>query len=413
MVTGDHQITASAIAVQIGLLPEDIPVSHYHAGTWGEYEDKEMSLAIHGQQIEAFNEEDWAFVLSHKNLVFARTTPQHKLLITEKCQERDEVVCMTGDGVNDGPALKRANIGVSMGLNGSEVAREASDVILMDDNFASIVLGVEAGRQLFDNLKKTIAYTLCHLAPEVLPVLLTLVLGFPPLLSSLQILSIDLFTELAPAISLAYEGKERDIMEQLPRNLKTDRLVSGPLLAYAYLISGLLIEAVACFVGACIVFWINGISIPSIAFNNGQNFQSVNELVIVPGWGQFCSGSNCFNPSEQMMILRQAAGAWYIILISSQVLHIWMVKTRRISLFQHPIFANMVMNYGVMIEAALMMIFVAIPSLNTVIMNAELPPGLAVLPIVYSFVALWSWNEGRKWYIRRRGNSRFAKMFFW
>lgn len=171
-------------------------MSHYEAGTHGAYSEKDVSLVIHGQQVESFGEEDWSFVLSHSNLVFARTTPQHKLLITEKCQERKEVVCMTGDGVNDAPALKRADIGVAMGVNGSEVAREASDVILMDDNFASIVLGVEAGRQLFDNLKKTIAYTLCHLAPEILPILLTLALGFPPLLSSLQILSVDLFTEV-------------------------------------------------------------------------------------------------------------------------------------------------------------------------------------------------------------------------
>ena len=220
MVTGDHPITAAAIALQIGLLPDGSPVSDYQAGTSASYgTDNKASLVIHGQQIESFTDDDWAFVLARRSLVFARTTPQHKLLITEKCQERKEVVCMTGDGVNDAPALKRANIGVSMGINGSEVAREASDVILMDDNFASIVLGVEAGRQLFDNLKKTIAYTLAHLAPEIVPVLLTLALGFPPLLSSLQILSVDLLTELAPAISLAYEPKERDVMDQPPRNL--------------------------------------------------------------------------------------------------------------------------------------------------------------------------------------------------
>jgi hypothetical protein len=100
--------------------------------------------------------------------------------------------------------------------------------------------------------------------------------------------------------------------------------------------------------------------------------------------------------------------------MSSQVLHIWMIKTRRISLFQHPIFDNMVMNFGVIAEACLMIIFVAIPGLNTVLMRAILPKnGLAVLPIIYSFVALWGWNEGRKWYIRRHRKSLFARWFFW
>lgn len=143
------------------------------------------------------------------------------------------------------PALKRADIGVAMGMNGSEVAREAADVILTDDNFASIVLGVEQGRVLYDNLKKTITYTLTHLPPEILPIVLTLLFGFPAFLSSLQILSIDLLTELAPAISLAYEEKEADIMLQPPRNVKTDRLVSTPVLLYSYLIAGLCISAVA------------------------------------------------------------------------------------------------------------------------------------------------------------------------
>merc|ERR1711879_653913 len=139
-----------------------------------------------------------------------------------------------------GPALKQADIGVAMGLNGSEVAKEAADIVLMDDNFASIVVGVEYGRLIFDNLKKTIAYTLSHLLPEILPVLLVLALGLPPGLTSLQILTIDLLTEMGPAISLSYEMQEADIMCKPPRNIKKDRLVSFPLVAYSYLEVGLL-----------------------------------------------------------------------------------------------------------------------------------------------------------------------------
>ena len=414
MVTGDYPLTAAAIAGQIGLLPQDSAVVQYEAGAYGAEEGENASLVIHGREVEKFTDDDWRFVLSHKNLVFARTTPQHKLQISDRCQILcEEVVCMTGDGVNDAPAMKRSNIGVSMGINGTEVARDASNVILMDDSFGSIVLGVEQGRVLFDNLKKTIAYTLCHLAPEIVPILLTLAFGFPGLLSSLQILSIDLFTELAPAISLAYEKKESDVMDQKPRNIKVDRLVSTPLLLYAYAISGLAIEAVACFIASCIVFWENGINIADIAFVDGDYFENPsNPFAIVPGWGDFCSGTNCFTADQQVTIIQQARGAWYIVLICSQILHIWMVKTRRTSLFRHGV-SNMVMNYGVVVEFTLMIIFVAVPGLNTGLFSAELPPGLAVLPLIYSFVMLWGYNEGRKLYFRKHRDSVFKKLFFW
>lgn len=136
-----------------------------------------------------------------------------------------------------------------MGQRGSEVAKEAANVVLVDDNFASIVRGIEEGRVLFDNLKKTIAYTLTHLLPEILPVILTIIAGLPAGLTTLQILSIDLGTELAPAISLAYEPAEKDIMLRPPRDINSDRLVSRNLLVYSYLIVGVL-ESIACFI-AC------------------------------------------------------------------------------------------------------------------------------------------------------------------
>lgn len=138
-------------------------------------------------------------------MVFARTTPQQKLQIVEHLQRRGETVAVTGDGVNDAPALRKADIGVAMGISGSDVARAAADVVLIDDEMASLVIGIREGRTIFDNLMKTIAYTITHLVPETLPVLIYLCIGIPSGLSSIQILSIDLGTELAPAISLAYE----------------------------------------------------------------------------------------------------------------------------------------------------------------------------------------------------------------
>lgn len=152
---------------------------------------------IPGTMIESDlkTDEDWDKVLCKDELVFARTTPQQKLKIVENFQRRGEIVAVTGDGVNDAPALRKANIGVAMGSpESSEVAREAASVVLIDDNFASLVAAIREGRVLYDNLKKTIVYSLAHIPPEFVPVILVLAFGMPLGLGSLLVLSIDLIT---------------------------------------------------------------------------------------------------------------------------------------------------------------------------------------------------------------------------
>jgi len=128
------------------------------------------------------------------------------------------ITAVTGDGVNDAIALKNADIGVAMGIAGNDVAKDAADVIIMDDNFASVVLGIREGRVLFDNLKKSITYTITHMTPEVFPILINLSMAIPLGLNPLLLLTIDLMTELAPAISLAYEDPEASIMLRKPRD---------------------------------------------------------------------------------------------------------------------------------------------------------------------------------------------------
>jgi len=170
--------------------------------------------------------------------VFARTTPSQKLLIVDACQRKGHVVAVTGDGVNDSPAIKKADIGVAMGC-GSEVAQNAGDMILLDDNFSSIVNGVEEGRLIFDNLKKSIAYTLSSNIPEISPFLFFIIFNVPLPLSTVLILCIDLGTDMVPAISFAYENPELDIMERYPRNSKRDHLVNSKLISFAYLQIGI------------------------------------------------------------------------------------------------------------------------------------------------------------------------------
>lgn len=199
MVTGDHPITAAAIARNIGLI-------HYHTrdvlakqrGVPPEQipEDDIKAVVVHGASIPSMTTDDWANLVKKEEIVFARTSPEQKLLIVKKFTEAGNVCAMTGDGVNDSPALKQAAIGIAMGLNGSDVAREAADIVLLDDNFASIVIGVKEGRLLFSNLKKSIAYTLAHLPPEVIPVLLWAFIGFPQAMGGILTLCIDLLTEV-------------------------------------------------------------------------------------------------------------------------------------------------------------------------------------------------------------------------
>jgi magnesium-transporting ATPase (P-type) len=280
MVTGDHAITAKAISKSIGIIKgktgEDLAEEDKKWGPscprgadglevkftdlseteqW-DYHDKADAQVVAGDQIEELmsrpDGKEWIDrVLQHKQIVFARTSPQQKLQIVQSCQrdavnplktplKTKKIVAVTGDGVNDSPALSAADLGVAMGIAGSEVSKEAARMILLDDDFSSIVNGVEEGRLVFDNIKKSIAYTLTSNIPEIAPFLFYMCFQVPLPLSTIMILAIDLGTDMYPAISMAYEKAENDIMKRPPRDPKTDSLVTLKLLSYTYLQIGIL-----------------------------------------------------------------------------------------------------------------------------------------------------------------------------
>lgn len=350
MITGDHPITAKAIARSVGIISEtsetveeiaarlDIDVRDVS-------KNQAKAIVVHGQQLREMNDMELDEVLAnHDEIVFARTSPQQKLIIVEGCQRLGHIVAVTGDGVNDSPALKKADIGISMGITGSDVTKQAADMILLDDNFASIVTGVEEGRIIFDNLKKSIAYTLASNVPELAPFLMFIVFGIPQALGTVTILCIDLGTDVLPAISLAYEKAESDIMKRRPRNVKKDNLVNSRLISFAYWQIGIMQAAAGFFVYAVIMiesgFWISRL------FNIRLFWESkaINDLE--DSYGQE------WTYSERKVLEFTCHTAFFVTIVVVQWFVLLVCKTRRNSLFQQGV-DNQVLNFGIVFETAL------------------------------------------------------------
>jgi magnesium-transporting ATPase (P-type) len=215
VITGDYGLTAAEIARTVGI---GVPSGRAHRTASGPVRTE--ATVIPGQQLDALDDAALEDVLARGDeIVFARSSPESKLRICEALRARGEIVAMTGDGVNDAPALRHADIGIAMGRSGTDVAREAATMVLTDDNFATIVIAVEEGRRVFDNVRKFVLYIFAHAVPEVVPFLIfALSAGKVPLaLTVLQILAIDLGTETLPALALGREPAEPGLMQQPPR----------------------------------------------------------------------------------------------------------------------------------------------------------------------------------------------------
>jgi cation-transporting P-type ATPase F len=226
MITGDHAATAEAIARQIGLLEGDEGAD-------------DVRQVLTGEELDRLDDVDLPAAVD-RAAVFARVTPEQKLRLVEALQARHHVVAMTGDGVNDAPALKQADIGVAMGLGGTEVAKEAGDMVLTDDDFASIEAAVEEGRGVFDNLTKFIVWTLPTNTGEAMVILVAVLLGSALPILPTQILWINMTTAIALGLTLAWEPKERGIMQRPPRDPRRS-LLTAPVVVRTLLVSTLLV----------------------------------------------------------------------------------------------------------------------------------------------------------------------------
>ncbi len=222
MITGDHVGTALAIAQKIGL--------------------QNTEKALLGKDIDSLSDEQLQNAVLTTD-VFARTSPEHKLRLVMALQAQDEIVAMTGDGVNDTPALKRADAGIAMGKKGSEAAKEASDLVLADDNFASIVAAIRQGRTVYDNIKKVISWSLPTSTGEAMIIIVALLMGLALPITPIQILWINLITTVTLGFALAFDRPEKTLMQRQPRNANAP-LIDGYLIWHIIFVSGLFVSAV-------------------------------------------------------------------------------------------------------------------------------------------------------------------------
>merc|ERR1712149_17748 len=397
MVTGDHPITAKAIARSVGIISEGTNTVEDIAAERGcnvmDVNPREArACVVHGGEIKDMSEEQIDEILMyHTEIVFARTSPQQKLIIVEGCQRMGAIVAVTGDGVNDSPALKKADIGVAMGIAGSNVSKQAADMILLDDNFASIVTGVEEGRLIFDNLKKSIAYTLTSNIPEISPFLVFMCFSIPLPLGTVTILCIDLGTDLLPAISLAYEQAESDIMKRNPRNKFTDKLVNERLISMAYGQIGM-IQALAGFVYYCVILMQNGF-LPGDLVGLRIPWDDKNNMNLEDSYGQEWSYS------QRKIVEFTCHTMFFTAIVIVQWADVLICKTRRLSIFQQGM-KNKILIAGLFEETCLAAFLAYCPGTDAMLRMYPLEWSWWFIPMPFSLI-IFVYDETRKYLIRR------------
>jgi len=397
MVTGDHPITAKAIARSVGIISEGNKTVEDIAAERkcdvADVDKREAKAAVvNGAMLRDMTDDDIDDVLRHHSeIVFARTSPQQKLIIVDGCQRAGQIVAVTGDGVNDSPALKKADIGVAMGIAGSDVSKQAADMILLDDNFASIVTGVEEGRLIFDNLKKSIAYTLTSNIPEITPFLVFMCFSVPLPLGTVTILCIDLGTDLLPAISLAYEQAESDIMKRNPRNKFTDKLVNERLISMAYGQIGM-IQALCGFVCYFVVLMQNGF-LPQDIRGLRVPWDDKNHMNVVDSYG------NEWTYSQRKIVEFTCHTMFFTAIVIVQWADLLICKTRRLSIFQQGM-KNKILIAGLFEETFLAAFLAYCPGTDAMLRMFPLDWTWWFIPMPFSLI-IFLYDEIRKMLVRK------------
>jgi magnesium-transporting ATPase (P-type) len=355
VITGDYGLTAAEIARQVGI---------GHRG----------SRVVTGEELGTLSDSELEILLAtDEEIIFARTSPEAKLRVCEALRETGNVVAMTGDGVNDAPALRFADIGVAMGRSGTDVAREASTMVLTDDNFATIVTAVDAGRRVFDNVRKFVLYIFAHAIPEVLPFLVFALSGgaVPLPLTVMQILAIDLGTETLPALALGREPAEPGLMQRPPRP-RSVGVIDRRMLARAWGLLGVTSAALV-LLGFFVVLW-------------------------QAGWQP---GAPTGEGTPLHEAYRQATTVSFVGIVSCQIGTAFAARTDHASLFSVGVFSNRLLLWGIGFEIVFTAAVVYVPLLQHVFGTAAL--SLSQWAMVAPFpLIVWGVDETVRWIRRRR-----------
>ncbi|MDP2965106.1 MAG: cation-transporting P-type ATPase [Pelolinea sp.] len=355
MITGDYGLTAESIARRVGIVHSSNPriITGF-----------ELNNLDDGQLVEALKDE----------IIFARVAPENKLRVVTALQELGNIVAVTGDGVNDAPALKKANIGVAMGMTGSDVAKEAASMILTDDNFASIVNAIEEGRAVYANIKKFCTYIFTSNAPEAVPFMLyAFTAGRIPLaLNVMHVLSIDLGTDMVPALALGAEPPEPGMMTRPPRSL-SQHVIDSAMLRRAYIILGS-VHGLLTMVAFYYFYWTKGY------------------------WGQWID-----LPGSGDMY-RSATGIALAAVVMMQIGNLFAQRSERVSVFKIPLFNNRMLWIGILTEIIIILMFVYLPVFNKFIGTGPFEAKYWLI-LVCMIPALTITDEIRKLVLRNRKKS--------
>lgn len=349
MITGDAGLTAAAIARQVGLADASARV-------------------IESKEFEAMSDKDLYDRILSGTAIFARMTPRHKMRMVSVLKDEGERIAVTGDGVNDAPALRRADIGIAMGISGTDVAKESADMILLDDNFASIVSAIEEGRAIYENIRKFISYIFASNIPEAVPFIAYVLLSIPLPLTILQILAIDLGTDLFPALALGAEAPSLDVMKQPPRNTD-ERLLSGGLLARAYLFLGP-IEAFAGLFGFFLFLHTSG-------WHYGDML-----------------------PADNVLYL-QATTVCMGAIIIAQIGNVFACRSFKESIVSIGFFSNRLVLSGIALELVLAVFIIYTGPGNAFFGTAPVDMRIWLTLVPFGFLLILA-EEGRKYLVRRR-----------